>query len=146
MAKTQTQCLFLRKSDKSDYKFFYELLKERDKIENISHRKMPSRKESDKFNASKPYTYDFVVLLGNVCRYRYLWKRIGRTYITKNNEIGIFIKKEFQGKHCGTKVINLLFNETKLKRYYANVSPLNKRSQKFFKKLGFKLIQYTYAV
>ena len=29
------------------------------------------------------------------------------------------------------------------KRYLANVNPKNKTSQKFFKKNGFKLIQYT---
>ena len=127
----------LRKTNKSDYEFLYELLKERDNTINISHKKMPSRKESDKFNSNKPYIYDFVIMDK---------ERIGRVYITKNNEIGIFIKKGYQGKHYGTKAIKLLFKKTKLKKYYANINPLNKRSQRFFKKLGFKLIQYTYGI
>lgn len=136
MKGIQIQCFYLKRASKSDYEFFYNLLKERNKIENISHKKLPTRKESDKFNSSKLYSYDFVILLGN--------EKIGRIYITKNNEIGIHIKKEYQGKNYGEKIIKLLFKKIKLKNYYANISPLNKRSQKFFKKLGFKLIQYTY--
>lgn len=128
--------IILKKANKADYGFFYELLKERDNTINISHKKMPSRKKSDKFNASNPYAYDFIILLND--------ERLGRVYVTKNSEIGIFIKKEFQNKHYGRKVIPLLFDIVGLKKYYANVAPLNIHSQKFFKKLGFKLIQYTY--
>jgi RimJ/RimL family protein N-acetyltransferase len=136
MVETQTQYFYLKKADKSDYGFFYDLLKERDASVNISHQEMPTRAKSDKFNASKPYAYDFVIMDG---------ERIGRVYITRNNEIGISIKKEFQGKHYGTKTIKLLMEKTKLKKYYANINPLNIKSQEFFKKLGFKLVQYTYA-
>lgn len=95
---------------------------------------MPTRKESDRFNSSNPYKYDFVVLLG---------ERIGRVYVSKNNEIGIAIKKEYQ--YLREKIIELLFEKVKLKKYYANIAPQNKRSQKFFKKIGFRLIQYVYA-
>jgi len=128
--------IILKKANKSDYGFFYELLKERDNTINISHKKMPSREKSDKFNASKPYVYDFMILVND--------KEVGRVYVTKGNEVGIYIKKEFQHKHYGRKAISLLFNKVRFKKYYANIAPLNIRSQKFFKKLGFRLIQYTY--
>jgi len=129
--------IILKKANKSDYGAFYELLKERENNINISHKKMPSREKSDKFNASKPYAYDFVVLINN--------KRAGRVYITRANEIGISIKKEYQNKRYDRKIIALLFDRVRLKKYYANIAPLNIRSQKFFKRLGFRLIQYVYT-
>lgn len=128
--------IILKKANKPDYEFFYELLKEREDIINISHKKMPSREKSDKFNASKPYAYDFVILINA--------ERVGRVYISKANEVGIFIKKEHQNKRCGRKIMSLLFDRVRLKKYYANIAPLNIRAQKFFTKLGFRLIQYTY--
>ena len=127
----------LKEASKSDYDFFYDLLRERDKKINISHKKMPTKKESYKFNLGKPYAYDFVILNK---------EKIGRVYLTKHNEIGIFIKKEYQNKHYGKKAILMLIDKVKLNKYYANVSPLNIRAQKFFKELRFKLIQYTYIL
>ena len=126
----------MRKVDSSDYGFLYGLLKERNKIVNITHQKMPTRKESDKFNANKHDLYDLIILKND--------ERIGNVRITKRGEVGIFLKKKYQDQDIGTTTMWLLFGKANLKEYYANISPLNIRSQRFFESLGFKLISYTY--
>lgn len=119
-----------------DMKFLYELLKERDPIANISHRKMPSYSEHEKFVKSKPYAKWYVIKSENY--------RAGSIYLTKNNEIGIFMKKNMRDKNIGKTALEILMKKNPKKRYLANVSPDNAKSQKFFLGRGFKLIQYTY--
>ena len=81
----------LRAVSKSDYRFLYNLLKERDPRANISHKKMPTYNEHVMFVSSRPYSKWYVIL-------------------------------------------------------YGNVSPKNKKSIRFFKNNGFKLIQYTFEL
>lgn len=122
----------------SDSKFLYDLLKNRDPITNISHKKMPTFKEHKEFINSHPYTKWYIILFKK--------RKAGSIYLSKQDEIGIFIKKEFQNMELGTKSLNLLMKKIPRKRYLANVSPQNKNSQKFFKNNDFKLIQYTYEL
>jgi RimJ/RimL family protein N-acetyltransferase len=77
---------------------------------------------------------------------RYDWKeKVGSIYLSKNDEIGIFISKKFQGKNIGKYALNdLMAKDTRTKRYLANVNPKNKKSIQFFKNNKFKLIQYTF--
>lgn len=126
----------LRNVNQSDFRFLYNLLKERNPNMNISHKKMPRYSEHVKFVKSKPYTKWNVIEYGK--------QKIGSIYLSKNNEIGIFLKKQFQGKNVGQESLVLFMKINPRKRYLANVSPKNTASQKFFKKNGFKLIQYTY--
>ncbi len=126
----------LRNVNQSDFRFLYNLLKERNPNMNISHKKMPIYSEHVKFVKSKPYTKWNVIEYGK--------QKIGSIYLSKNNEIGIFLKKQFQGKNVGQESLVLFMKINPRKRYLANVSPKNTASQKFFKKNGFKLIQYTY--
>jgi len=128
--------LRLEKVNKKDYKFLYELLKERDPIANISHQKMPSWDEHVKFNNSRPYKHDFVIKNGK--------SKLGRVYVTSRNEIGIFIKNIFRSKGYGTAVLGMILDKLKNETVYANIAPYNKKSQNYFKKFGFRLIQYTY--
>ena len=121
---------------KSDYRFLYELLKKRDPSVNISHRKMPTYKEHQKFVASKPYRAWYVIYMGNA--------KTGSIYLSKQNEIGIFLLKRYQGKNIGQKALRLLIEMNPQKRYLANVSPKNTKSAKFFKKNKFRLRQHTY--
>ena len=67
-------------------------------------------------------------------------------YLTKNNEIGIFLKKNIQGKKIGEKALKLLMEKNSNSRYLANVNPKNEKSIRFFKNNGFKLIQQTYEL
>ena len=75
----------LKLISKSDYRFLYNLLKERDSRANISHRKMPTYNEHLKFIRSKPYAKWYIVEFGA--------SKIASVYLTSQNEIGIFIKK-----------------------------------------------------
>ena len=126
----------LRNVNQSDFRFLYNLLKERNPNMNISHKKMPTYSEHVKFVKSKPYTKWDVIEYGK--------QKIGSIYLSKNDEIGIFLKKQFQGKNVGQESLELFMKMNPRKRYLANVNPKNTVSQKFFKKNGFKLIQHTY--
>ena len=128
----------LRRVYKSDCQFLYELLSERDPKVNISHKKMPTFEEHVRFVMSKPYSKWYIIQLKN--------QSVGSIYLTDKNEIGIFMKKELQGKGIGRKALQLLMKLNPRSRYLANVNPHNTNSIKFFKKNGFKLIQYTYEL
>ena len=123
---------------KSDHRFLYQHLKERNPTANISHKKMPTYAEHVKFVMSRPYSKWYIIIHKN--------KKVGTIYLTKQNEIGIFIKNKVQGKLIGQRVLKLLMEKNPRKRYLANVSPKNKKSISFFKKNGFKLIQYTFEL
>ena len=122
----------------SDSKFLFELLKERDPRANISHKKMPSYNEHLKFIKSKPYTKWYIILKSKY--------RIGSIYLSKNDEIGIFLSKKYQGKNIGNDALVELIRKNPRERYLANVNPKNKKSSVFFKNNNFKLIQHTYEM
>ena len=124
--------------DKSDIKFLYQHLKERDPITRISHKKMPTFTQHEKFVLSNPYTKWYIIIQKN--------KKIGSVYLTKINEIGLFLKKDVQGKGLGQKSLKLLMKLNPRNRYLANVSQKNKNSIQFFKKNKFKQIQNTYEL
>lgn len=128
----------LRPVSKMDYKFLYRLLKERDPHANISHKKMPAYKDHLKFVKSKPYSKWYVI--------EYKKDSIGTIYLSRQNEIGIFLKKGKQGKGIGQKAMKLLIQYNPRPRFLANVSPRNTKSMKFFEHNGFRLIQYTYEL
>ena len=123
-------------------KFLYELLKERESHQNISHREMPSYEDHARFVDSHPYREWFVIFeeWGNV-----EMGPIGAIYLSKQNEIGIFIAKEYQGKGHGKQAISSLMGMHPAKRFLANIAPGNSRSLAMFEKLGFDLVQYTMA-
>ena len=62
------------------------------------------------------------------------------------NEIGLFLKKDVQGKGLGQKSLELLMKLNPRNRYLANVNQNNKNSIQFFKKNKFKQIQNTYEL
>ena len=128
----------LKTVSKSDYRFLYDLLMERNPRANISHKKMPTYNQHVAFVSAKPYSKWYVILYGT--------NKAGSIYLTSQNEIGIFIKKSFQNKQIGNIVLQKLIQKNPKKRYLANISPQNKKSMRFFKNNGFKLIQYTFEL
>ena len=80
--KTNSQ-IKLTAVTKNDALFLYDLLKERKPNVNISHEKMPTYVQHIKFIESKPYSKWYIIKFGN--------KKIGSVYLSKQNEIGIFI-------------------------------------------------------
>ena len=128
----------LKPVSKSDYQFLYDLLKERNPLANISHKKMPTYRQHVSFISSKPYSKWYVILYGV--------NKAGSIYLTPQNEIGIFIKKSFQNRQIGNIALCEAIKKNPKKRYLANVNPQNKKSMRFFKNNGFKLIQYTFEL
>ena len=128
----------LKPVSKSDYRFLYDLLMERNPRANISHKKMPVYNKHVSFVSAKPYSKWYVIFYGV--------NKAGSIYLTSQNEIGIFIKKSFQNKQIGNIALRKLIQKNPKKRYLANVNPKNKKSICFFKNNGFKLIQYTFEL
>ena len=123
---------------KSDAQFLYDLLKGRESDVNISHKKMPTYAQHIKFIESKPYSKWYIIRLDN--------QKIGSAYLSKQDEIGIFIIKNMHAKKIGTTALNILIKKNRRKRYLANINPKNKKSVSFFKKNGFELIQHTFEL
>ena len=130
--------IVLKSVSKSDEVFLYELLSQRNLNVNISHKEMPSFNEHVKFINLKPYSKWYIILFNNI--------KCGSIYLSKQNEIGIFLKIDMQGKGIGKKAIDILKEKNPRSRYLANINPKNKKSIKFFKEKGFKLIQHTYEL
>ena len=130
--------IYLKKVTNSDSRFLYELLKNRDPHANISHKNMPSYSTHLKFIKSNPYSKWYIIQIGR--------KKIGSIYLSKDNEIGIFLKNDFQSKDVGTTALKQIMMKNPRQRYLANISPKNKKYIQFFKQNQFKLIQYTYEL
>jgi hypothetical protein len=134
-----------------DAEFLFNLLKERDSRANISHKKMPTYNTHLKFIESKPYKKWYVVIgitknSSNKKPSSNSRIKIASVYLSKNDEIGIFVSKEFHGIDIGKFALNEIISRNPRKRYLANVSPKNKKSMRFFKNNNFKLIQYTFEL
>jgi RimJ/RimL family protein N-acetyltransferase len=123
---------------KSNWPFLYDLLKERNSNVNISHKKMPSYSQHVKFVMSKPYSKWYIIQQND--------QSIGSIYLSKQNEIGIFLIKTMHRKKIGQIALKMMMEKHPRKRFLANINPKNKKSIKFFIKNDFKLIQYTYEI
>ena len=128
----------LRLVTEKDLRFLYELLKEREPSTNISHRKMPTYNEHVNFVLTEPYSKWYIIYYGK--------NKAGSIYLSKQNEVGIFIKKAFFMKGIGTEALRLLMKLNPSERFLANVNPKNKKSIEFFKKNRFKILQHTYEL
>ena len=130
--------LELKSVTKTDVRFLYNQLKERDPKINISHKRMPSYSEHTRFVLSKPYSKWYIIYYKN--------RKVGNVYLSKMNEIGIFILKTIKVKGLGSLVLEQVLKKNPKTRYLANVNPKNIKSAEVFKKNGFKLIQHTYEL
>ena len=126
----------LKQIDESDHDFLYNLLENRNPNANISHKSMPNYDQHVKFVLSEPYSVWYVILVND--------KKLGSIYLSKQDEIGIFLANDMKGKGIGNIALQLLMRKNPRKRYLANISPKNKKSLEFFKKNNFEFIQYTY--
>lgn len=110
-------------------RFLYDLLKDRKPWENISHTKMPTYDEHVNFVRSKPYKKWYII------DYR---GPVGSIYLTKDNEVGIFIERHNQQRGFGSRAINMLLEDSPdVEVIYANIAPFNSRSLAFFAMKGF---------
>ena len=129
----------LKPVTKSDIEFLFELLKERTPTQNISHQIIPTYQEHEEFVKSKGYEKWYIIC-------NEMHGSVGTIYLTKNNEIGLFVKTDFQKHGYGQQALKLLMAENPRDYYLANINPQNKKSMRFFKNNGFKLIQYTFEL
>ena len=112
-----TDNLKLLPINEKDYEFLYELLSERKQITFISHKKMPTYEEHVKFIESEPYSKWYIIQIDD--------KKIGSIYLTKENEIGIFLKEPIQRRGIGSNALNELIDINPGLRYLANINPKN---------------------
>ena len=126
----------------SVYKFpehveiLFNLLKERPVHMNISHEHMPSMQQHRRFVNSRPYKRWYLILSNkNV---------LGSIYLTKINEIGLFLFKPFSGME--TQVLKNFIAKRRGAKFLANISPKNKRYKRIFQSIGFQHIQNTYCL
>ena len=128
----------LNQVTKNDTLFLYDLLKNKDTNANISHKKMPSYDEHVKFVMSKPYTNWYII--------EYDKKNVGAIYLSKQDEIGISVNNDYEYDHIVKPALKLLMKLNQRKRYLANTSPKDVRSQEFLLKNGFTGLEYVYEM
>ena len=128
----------LNQVTKNDTLFLYDLLKNKDPNANISHKKMPSYDEHVKFVMSKPYTNWYII--------EYEKKKVGAIYLSKQDEIGISVNNDYEYDQIVKPALKLLMKLNQRKRYLANTSPKDVRSQEFLLKNGFTGLEYVYEM
>ncbi len=106
----------LRPIQRDDYRFLYEMLKERTPEQSISF-SMPTWSQHVKFINSKPYSEWYVIWDNST--------RIGNIYLARDNSWGYFITKELQCKGLGTQAMQELVRRHPRKYYIANINPDN---------------------
>jgi len=136
--KYNLENISLKHVSKLDYNFLYDLLEERNSISNISHKKMPTFKNHLKFVSSKPYKKWYIIKMST--------NSIGSIYLSYQNEIGFFLKKEYDDAKIANFIIKLFMKKNPLDEYFVNISPRNTKLIKFYKNLGFSLLQKTFKL
>ena len=114
--------LILKQVTHDDIKFLYQILSERPRTVNISHKTMPSFYKHSKFVKSNPYVKWYVIHLILDSNLQQLTSKLKDEILTS------IIK---QNPHI---------------RYIVNLNPKNKKGIEFYKKRGFKLVQYSYEL
>ena len=128
----------LNQVTKNDMLFLYELLKNKNPNSNISHKKMPSYDEHVEFVMSKPYTNWYIIECDK--------KNVGSIYLSKQDEIGISINNDYEYDQIVKPALKLLMKLNQRKRYLANTSSKDVRSQEFLLKNGFTSLEYVYEM
>ena len=136
--KSAQLSIILKSVTTSDSEFLFHLLQKRDSKVNISHKKMPTYNQHIKFLKSKPYSKWYIIILEK--------QKIGSIYLSKQNEIGIFLMKSWDIDDIRLKSLIILMKKNPRKRYLANVNPNNKKLISFWKKNNFSLVSYSYEL
>ena len=146
-------------------KILFDLMLERDPSVNISHKKMPTWREHVNFFESKPYRKWFLIEgvswdtakkielePGSV---NYATAIVGACYLTRMNEVGVFIFSQYRGNGYGVDALNKLITKFKplpekpgvrLGRFIAHINPANEKSIALFTKIGFSHQANTYVL
>lgn len=147
--------------DETHLKALYLLLEERPIEASISHQEMPTWEDHVRFvERTVPhrieegemlhrYSYEDWCLIdceGQCAGPKRYGDVVGCVYLTRANEIGVSVFRDYQRLGIGPHAVRLLMEKHGRRRYLANCNPANEPSRKMFEKLGFKLLQVTYAL
>lgn len=121
----------------------FQLLKEREPHQNISHKAMPLPPAHVAFIDSKPYEAWYLIQIETDDPIEPALT-VGAIYLSKVREIGIGILKAHRGQGYAKQAIQAL-REKHPGPVLANINPHNKASRRLFDKMGFNLLQVTYA-
>lgn len=124
-------------STKESLQILYDLLKEREPFQNISHKSMPTWDEHLAFFSSKPYAHWYLV--------EHDGEFVGSIYISKQRELGRFLFKKHTGKGLMHEAFKLLHAKHPGK-FIGNVAPGNRPAQKQVENEGWNLVQYVYVL
>jgi hypothetical protein len=114
----------------------YRLLEEREPHVNISHRSLPTWNEHLRFIAKRPYSAWYLIRSGQ--------HYVGAIYLTASGEIGIGVLANRRGRGFEVAAIKAIMRKHPRSRFLANINPLNSDWIRMFRRLDFKLLQYTY--
>lgn len=126
----------------------WRLLLERPTEANISHSTMPTMDQHREFVFRAPYAAWYAILNQDEVP-------VGTVLLTRRNEIGIAILKEYQGNGYAEAAIRQLIEANtpadgvpaqRAGHFLANVAPTNEASISLFNKLGGRVIQWTYRL
>jgi RimJ/RimL family protein N-acetyltransferase len=117
-------------------RLLFELLREREPHQNISHKTVPSWEMHCYFVASRPYGAWYLIQHDGYMR--------GAVYLSKQREIGVGVLKTQRGQGLGRQAVQELMR-LHPGRFLANINPMNHASVAMFKSLGFNLLQETYS-
>ncbi len=112
----------------SGWTALFDLLREREPHQSISHKAMPTWEEHCEFISSRPYGAWYLIEDGGLAR--------GACYLSKQREIGIGIFKACRGRGYGRAAV-LALMEKHPGRFLSNINPANEASLKLFRGLGF---------
>ncbi len=115
----------------------YQLLNER-RPEQSVHFEMPSWDDHVRFVAAEHYEAWYLVEVEE--------EVVGSVYLSREDEIGVFIFSWAQGKQYGPWAVELLMEKHPRTAYLANINPVNAKSIRLFSRLGFRHIQQTYEL
>lgn len=130
--------------------FLFRVLRDRlsEPIANISHTAMPTWEEHKEFIKKKVYHAWYAIQ--NTSE-----DLIGTVFITKTNELGIFIRKPFRGKGYASWALNTVMKmhpplpgqpSQVNPRFVANIRDGNAASIALFESLGAKILSHTYLL
>lgn len=127
--------------------FAYELMKQVQEHERVSHRSMPTFEQHARFIRTLPWRLWYVISANDQ------W--VGHIMCTYRNEIGIRLDVGSQGQGIGPEAVKWLTGKhaplppmpgVRIGSWVANISSGNPRSISMFTKLGFAEIQRTYEL
>ena len=69
---------------------------------------------------------------------------VGAVYLSKADEIGVFLFRKHQGHSLGPKAVGAIMKRHPRRRFLANINPRNQGSIAMFESMGFRHLQNTY--